>query len=98
MSERIREGRTVTWSVVVAALALAFGSMFVPDVAAQQAAPPSARTIAPVDVTGYWVSVVTEDWRWRMVTPAKGDAISIPVNARGQDAANAWDYAKDITA
>ena len=28
---------------------------------------------APVDLTGYWVSIVTEDWRWRMVTPAKGD-------------------------
>ena len=54
--------------------------------------------MAPVDVTGYWVAVVTEDWRWRMVTPAKGDAVSIPVNARGQDAANAWDYAKDVAA
>ena len=35
----------------------------------------------PIDFTGYWVSVVSEDWRWRMVTPAKGDFASIPVNA-----------------
>ena len=26
---------------------------------------------APVDLTGYWVSVISEDWRWRMVTPIK---------------------------
>src|SRR5437667_4653978 len=33
--------------------------------------PPPARTIAPIDLTGYWVSVVTEDWRYRMLTPPK---------------------------
>ena len=36
-------------------------------------APKSAESAAPADFTGYWVSVVTEDWRWRMVTPIKGD-------------------------
>jgi hypothetical protein len=25
-----------------------------------------ARQTAPVDLTGNWVSVVTEDWQWRM--------------------------------
>ena len=34
--------------------------------------PPAARVAAPVDLTGYWVSVVTEDWRFRMVAPARG--------------------------
>ena len=34
---------------------------------------------APVDLTGYWVSVVTEDWRWRMKTPPKGDVASLPL-------------------
>src|SRR2546427_5093716 len=72
--------------------------LLAPVVSAQQASPPTARATAPFDITGYWVSVVTEDWRWRMVTPAKGDAISIPVNAAGQQAANAWDYAKDMAA
>jgi hypothetical protein len=38
----------------------------------QGGAPPTARAAAPIDLTGYWVSVVTEDWRWRMLTPAKG--------------------------
>ena len=39
---------------------------------------------ARVDFTGYWVSVVSEDWRWRMITPAKGDYANIPVNAAGR--------------
>ena len=43
--------------------------------------PRPAKAAAPVDLTGYWVSVISEDWRWRMVTPMKGDFASIPVNA-----------------
>ena len=35
--------------------------------------PPTAKTAALFDPTGYWVSIVTEDWRWRMTTPPKGD-------------------------
>ena len=31
------------------------------------------RTMAPFDPTGYWVAIISEDWRWRMATPAKGD-------------------------
>jgi len=58
----------------------------------------NAKEGAPVDFTGYWVSVVTEDWRWRMVTPAKGDFASIPLNAAGRTAGNAWDPAKDEAA
>ncbi len=34
-------------------------------------APMAPKAAAPIDVTGYWVSVVTEDWRYRMVTPAR---------------------------
>jgi len=58
--------------------------------------PQPAQARAPIDLTGYWVSVVTEDWRWRMVTPPKGDFASVPLNAEGQRAANAWDLARDI--
>src|SRR5207248_593007 len=50
------------------------------------------------DITGYWVSVVTEDWRYRMVTPPKGDRPSIPVNAAAIAVLNAWDPAKDEAA
>jgi hypothetical protein len=55
----------------------------------------SARQAAPVDLTGTWVSVVTEDWRYRMVTPKKGDYPSIPLNAEGKKAADAWDGVAD---
>jgi len=48
-----------------------------------------------VDLTGYWVSLVTEDWRARMTVPPKGDAESVPLNPEGRKAAMAWDAAKD---
>src|SRR5213592_2773292 len=61
----------------------------------QAAASVPAKASAPIDLTGYWVSLVTEDWRWRMVTPAKGDYPSIPLNAEGKRIADAWDPAKE---
>src|SRR4029450_2187474 len=60
--------------------------------------PANAKAAAPVDLTGYWVSVVTEDWRYRMVTPKKGDHPSIPLNAEGVRVADSWDPAKDEAA
>jgi len=57
--------------------------------------PPTAKAGAPIDLTGYWVSLVTEDWRFRMVTPPKGDYESLPLNAEGHRVADAWDPAKD---
>ena len=63
---------------------------------AGRGAPPSTpRAAATTDLTGYWVSVVTEDWLYRMVTPAKGDRRNVPLNAAGIAATNAWDPAKD---
>jgi len=56
------------------------------------------RAAAPIDLTGYWVSVVTEDWRYRMVTPARGDHPSVPLNAAGSALANQWDPARDEAA
>jgi hypothetical protein len=56
---------------------------------------PTPRAIAPVDLTGYWVAVVSEDWRWRMVTPAKGDYASIPLNVAGKNLADTWDPVRD---
>lgn len=58
----------------------------------------SPKDAAPVDLTGYWVSLVTEDWRWRMVTPLKGDSASVPVNAAAKKVMNDWDPAKDEAA
>jgi len=60
--------------------------------------PRSAKAAAPVDLTGYWVSVIAEDWRWRMVTPLKGDFASVPLTAEGRKAVEAWDPARDESA
>ena len=58
--------------------------------------PPTPRVAAQFDLTGTWVSVVSEDWRWRMVTPARGDYASVPLNPEGRRVADAWDLAKDV--
>jgi hypothetical protein len=72
--------------------------MFSASLSAQRGAPPgpppTPKAAAPIDITGNWVSVVTEDWRWRMLTPKKGDTSSIPVSAEGKRVADAWDPAK----
>jgi hypothetical protein len=57
--------------------------------------PPNPKAAAPIDLTGYWVSIVTEDWRYRMVTPAPGDYQSVPMTAAAIKIADAWDPAKD---
>src|ERR1700691_1716299 len=58
----------------------------------------TAKASAPVDLTGYWVSYVTEDWRFRMVTPRKGDYQSVPMTAEARKVADAWDPAADEAA
>ena len=55
----------------------------------------NAREGALIDLTGQWVSVITEDWRWRMVTPPKGDTSSVPLNPAGRKVADAWDLNAD---
>jgi hypothetical protein len=88
--------------VIVAAIAIGRS-----DVQAQRGAgapqrgggagPQTARTRGPVDFTGTWVSVVTEDWRWRMITPPKdaSAAASIPVSGEGRKVAQSWDLEAD---
>jgi hypothetical protein len=65
---------------------------------ARGAAPRAARDAAAIDFTGYWVSVVTEDWKWRMVTPKKGALDGVPLSPEGRRIADAWDPAKDEAA
>src|SRR5580704_10239503 len=60
--------------------------------------PATGEASAPIDLTGYWVALVTEDWRFRMVTPAKGDYASITMTPAGRAIADAWDPDKDISA
>ena len=62
------------------------------------AAPPTPRAQAPIDMTGYWVAIISEDWRWRMITPSRGDFPSIPINLAAQKIAEAWDPARDEAA
>ncbi|HEY5569198.1 MAG TPA: hypothetical protein VIM81_18390 [Gammaproteobacteria bacterium] len=79
--------RTVARALVPGLL----GALLAAAAHAQNATP---RELAPFDPTGYWVAVITEDWRWRMVTPPKGDYASVPLNARGRAAADEWDPAE----
>jgi len=60
-------------------------------------APRTPRAAAPFDMTGYWVSIVSEDWRWRMF-PNKGDYAGVPLNPEGRKVADSWDPAKDEAA
>jgi hypothetical protein len=58
----------------------------------------TAQAAAPVDLVGTWVAVVTEDWRWRMVTPPPGDTASMPVTPAATEASANWDREADIAA
>jgi hypothetical protein len=65
-------------------------------ITAQQNPPQrTAKAAAVFDPTGYWVALVTEDWRFRMVTPPKGDYASMPLSNEGRRVADTWDLAKD---
>ena len=92
------------FAFVVLLVLVVSGFSRTPTVAAQgrggQAppAPPTPRAQAPIDLTGYWVAIISEDWRWRMVTPSRGDFPSIPMTLAAQKIAEAWDPAKDEAA
>jgi hypothetical protein len=84
--------------VITCAAAAALSSI----VAAQRGAPPAPSPIgragAPFDITGYWVALVTDDWRYRMLTPPKGNADYLPVNAEARRVMGEWDPGKDEAA
>ena len=89
----MRTGLTAAAVALILALSLPVG------IRAQQrgaaAAARSARDTAPIDLTGYWVAYITENWRYRMVTPAKGEYRRIPSSAAAVPIINAWDPAGD---
>ena len=60
--------------------------------------PPTARQQAPFDSTGYWVALVTEAWRFRMVVPGPGDYDEIPLSLAGKQLADQFDAAKEEAA
>jgi hypothetical protein len=73
-----------------------------PQMPARGAQPPqgpqTGRALASTDLTGYWVSLITEDWRFRMMMPPKGVRNNFPLTPAGIAATNAWDPAKDEAA
>jgi hypothetical protein len=82
----------------LAASVVAIGLLAALPAAAQPPGPDAARSArdsALFDMTGQWVAVVNEDWRWRMITPPVGDVSSLPVNARARAEAIAWDLDRD---
>jgi hypothetical protein len=77
-----------------------FAAVLLPYAAGQDrnmptSTPASPKASAPVDMTGYWVALVTEDWRVRMVTPRKGDYPAVPMTEQARKIANTWDPAVD---
>jgi len=78
------------------ALAAGMASCAAAQAPAPDNAAPTPKAVAPIDLTGYWVSLITEDWRIRMLTAPKGDYYSIPLNAEGKRAADTWDAARDV--
>jgi hypothetical protein len=60
--------------------------------------PRTLRAAAPIDLTGTWVSVVSEDWRWRIITPPRYDYAAVPLNADGRQIADKWDPNADEAA
>jgi hypothetical protein len=61
-------------------------------------ATPTGKAAAPFDPTGYWVSLISNNWRFRMVPPAKGDYAGLPISVAGKNIADAWDPAVDEAA
>jgi hypothetical protein len=89
----------INWRVLLAVVAMAF-LLVAPSRVQAQASPtrPTAKAAAPIDLTGYWVAVIIQDWRWRMVTPAKGDYAGVPITAAAKRVGDTWDPAKDEAA
>jgi hypothetical protein len=84
--------------IALAASTLAATAGAQPRRGAEAGAPATARAAAPIDITGHWVSLITDDWVYRMITPAKGDVSYVPLNAEGRRVAEAWDPARDEAA
>jgi len=103
---KMQNANTVRFAFCILTSALLAASTNTSRLAAQQAqgAPPppavqqTARQASPIDFTGTWASVVTEDWQWRFVTPIVGDYTGIPLNSVGDKTARAWNHEADLKA
>jgi hypothetical protein len=84
--------------MLVAALVAGAAATVVHGQQGRGGAAPSPRAAAPVDLTGVWTPLITEDWRWRMRVPPKGDYASVPLNPAGVKLVESWDPARDAAA
>ena len=98
MDCRIRHACGMLPALAVIMLFFFFASLRAQNPAPAAKAAKPAKTAAPIDLTGYWVAVVDQDWLQRMVTPPKGDYASIPITAEAKKVGDAWDPAKDEAA
>jgi hypothetical protein len=96
MRDRVSRKRAL-WLLAALALALYLPGQTEAQLQSVLSPPPTkpAKAAAPIDLTGYWVTVITQDWRWRMVTPAKGDYAGVPITAKAKRDADTWDPVKD---
>ena len=95
MNHKMKLRHLACFTALVPALLLSQGVLAQRAVPARPKAPGTAQEAAPIDLTGYWVSVITEDWRWRMLTPPHGDYASVPLNPAGKKLADLWTTAQD---
>jgi hypothetical protein len=82
-------------SLILVLFSLSGMRMFAQGAGGRGGPPLTAKQAAPVDLTGYWVAVVVEDWKYRMIHANKGDYAGLPLNADARKAAGTWDAAKE---
>ena len=96
---RVQHLKRNTLKAALLAAALQTGVLSVAHAQAPAAAAPAPRptpkAASPIDLTGVWVAIVNEDWRWRMVTPPHGDYASVPLSPAGKALADTWTPAMD---
>jgi hypothetical protein len=84
------------WGLVVVAVVMSWAAQAAAQFPPRGGGPPATpRASAPVDLTGVWVSIVNEDWRWRMITAPRGDFPGLPLSPAGRAIAMAWDPKTD---
>jgi hypothetical protein len=88
--------RIIRLTAVAALMALVCQTALVAQRGGRGAVTP--RAAAPFDLTGQWVSLITEDWRHRQFTPPKGDFPGLPLTPAARKAADSWDPARDDAA
>ena len=90
-SGAVGAGATGAMCAVVMAIVLVTPAFAQPP-QGRGAPPPIGRAGAPVDLTGTWVSVVTEDWRARMLPPVARDYETVDqvMNPQARKVADSW--------